>query len=118
LKRRAPMYAPVPNSDCQLAIDEADRWTSEAQWGLSHYDDGILYLACHILDEAQALASASVGQSGGALQPGPVSSEKILTWSVTYAVSEGGTWDDALATTAWGRKYLALRGRVFTSRIL
>lgn len=112
------MFAPVRNVDCQAAIDEAVRWTSEPQWGASHFDDGIFYLACHILEESEALAASTPGQSGSAIAPGPVASERILSWSVTYATNSSGVWDDALATTPWGRRYIAARERVFSSRIL
>lgn len=111
LRERAPAFNTVSDTLVQGAIDEAVRWTSETQWGPSHFDDGVFYLACHILEEDAALSADGLkaGETGAALPPGPVQSEKILTWSVSYAVAEGGSFDDALATTAWGRRYIARR---------
>lgn len=111
LKDRAPVFAEVNASAVQSAIDEATRWVSESQWGPSHYNDGVFYLACHILEESAQLNAEGVtpGTSGDRVAPGPVQSEKILTWSASYSVSEGGVFDDAFATTAWGRQFLARR---------
>lgn len=111
LKDRAPVFAEVEAASVQLAIDEAVRWTSETQWGPSHYDDGVFYLACHVLEETSQLNADGVqpGESGDRVAPGPIQRESILNWSASYAVSEGGVFDDAFATTAWGRMFIARR---------
>jgi len=110
------------DSDCvQDAIDEAVRYVSEVNWG-DRYNDGVFYLACHILAESamleQAGSDGGPASTGGAVPAGPVMSESILSWRTTYSVSEGGIFDDALATTTWGRQYLARSSRVFSRRVL
>jgi hypothetical protein len=110
------------DSDCvQNAIDEAVRYVSEVNWG-DRYDDGVFYLSCHILAESAMLEQAGTdggpAATGGAVPAGPVMSESILSWRTTYSVSEGGVFDDGLATTTWGRQYLARSNRVFSRRVL
>lgn len=116
LKARATAFASFGDSVVQAAIDEATRWTSETEWGSSHYDDGIFYLACHILDEDAALNAAGSGGGGSATPAGPMTSEKLLTWSASWATPD--EFNDALATTGWGRRYISARQRVFSSRCI
>lgn len=115
------VFDSVDDACVQEAIDEAVRYVSEVDWGC-RYDDGIFYLACHILAEAASIevAASDGGASAtvGAIPAGPVMSEKILTWSASYSVSEGGVFDDAFATTTWGRQYLARSSRVFSRRVI
>lgn len=119
IRTRAPAFAGEDDTTLQAAIDEAVRWINEPAWGASHFDDGVLYLACHILTEDALLKAApDAASQGEAIPAGPLASEKILTWSASYAVSEGGVFADALATTAWGRRFLARRQLVFPSRCL
>jgi hypothetical protein len=122
LYRRARGAFDGVDEDCvQDAIDEACRYVSEIEWG-SRFDDGVFYLACHILAEAAqieaAAADGGAAATGGAVPAGPISSESILSWRASYAVSEGGVFDDAFATTTWGRQYLARCHRVFSRRVL
>lgn len=115
LKQRAAAFAALSDSVVQAAINESVRWTSEPQWGASHFDDGVFYLACHILEEDAALNSQQLG--GGASTPaGPKTAEKLLTWSAEWDSPD--EFNDALATTGWGRRYLAARGRVFSTRCI
>jgi len=111
----------VDPADIQTAIDEACRYISESNWG-SRFDDGVFYLACHILAELGALEEAArdggAAATVGAVPAGPVMAEKILGWSANYAVSEGGVFDDAFATTSWGRMFLARCSRVFSGRVI
>lgn len=116
LKLRARPFSDLSDYVVQLAIDEAVRWMDEAQWGPSHYDDGVFYFSCHILEEDAKLNATVAGSSGDAVPAGPVQSEKILSWSISYAVAEGGAFDDALATTAWGRRFIARRQMIFSDR--
>lgn len=120
-ERARGAFDSVDPAAIQQAIDEACRYVSEPNWG-SRFDDGVFYLACHILAEAAALeeAAESGGASAtiGAVPSGPVLSERILSWSATYAGTEGGVFDDAFATTSWGRAYLARCNLVFSDRIL
>jgi len=112
----------VDDEAIQLAIDEAGRYISAENWS-GRLDDGVFYLACHILAELATVADAAADGGGaaatlGAVPAGPVSTEKILSWSATYSVSEGGVFDDALATTSWGRMFLARESRVFSGRVI
>lgn len=119
--RSRDVFSEVDEDCVQLAIDEAVRYVSEVNWG-GRYDDAIFYLACHILCEFAQLELAAVdggtASTGGAIPAGPVMAEKILSWSTSYAVSEGGVFDDAFATTSWGRMFLARESRVFSRRVL
>lgn len=118
-ERARGAFDDVDPADVQTAIDEACRYVSEPAWG-SRFDDGIFYLACHILAELAAIEEAAedggASATVGAMPAGPVMSEKILSWSASYAVSEGGVFDDAFATTTWGRMFLARCQRVFADR--
>lgn len=114
LKQRATAFSSMDNEIVQSAINEAVRWIDEAAWGVSHFDDGVFYLACHILDEDAALNSATAGSGADATPAGPLTSEKILGWSASWSSSDD--FNDALATTGWGRRYIARRSLVFSAR--
>jgi len=119
-RRSRGVFDSVDADDIQDAIDEACRNVSQKVFA-SRYDDGVFYFACHILSTlALMAASGSPEASVGAVPPGPIQSEKILSWTGTYAVSEGGVFDDALATTSWGREFLRLQNTVCaqTHRVL
>ena len=47
-KARGPSFSAVDNAVVQSALDEAVRWLNELAWG-GGYDDGVFYLAAHIL---------------------------------------------------------------------
>ena len=117
--RAAPIFDQLGDDVIQPAIDEACTYLNEVAWG-SRFDDGVFYLACHILTELEMLKEAAAdggaAATANAVPPGAVSSESILSWRASYAVSEGGVFDDALATTTWGRQYLARCQRVFADR--
>jgi hypothetical protein len=116
IRTRAPSFNDLSDAAIQLAIDEAERWMNETEWGPSHYNDGVFYLSCHILEEDAALADTD-GEGGEALPAGPLVAEKILSWSVRYG--EGpSAFDDAMATTAWGRRYIARRDCIFVGRVI
>ena len=119
--RARGVFDSVEDEEIQLTIDEACRYVSEENWG-ERFDDGVFYMTAHILTELALLESAAgdggAAASGNAVPAGPVSSESILQWRVSYAVSEGGAFDDALATTTWGRQYLARCHRVFSNRLI
>lgn len=111
----------VDPDDVQLAIDEAERYVSQSNWG-ARADDGVFYLACHILAETAMIVEAAddggPAATGGAVPAGPVQTEKILSWSASYSVSEGGVFDDEFSTTTWGRQFIARASRVFSNRVI
>ena len=115
LKARAEPFCSMTDARVQTAIDEAVRWLSEDNWGTSHFDDGVFYLACHILEEDAALNATTAGGAQGAL-PGSVESERVLSWSVSYATPQAFVY--GLPPTASGRRFLARRELVFSSRCL
>lgn len=72
-------------------------------WG-SLRQEGIVWLAAHML------AVANQGQAGDGNAAGPVTSRKAGDLSVSYGQIGGLHSSDAvLATTSYGRTYLALR---------
>jgi len=119
LKTRATVFAEVPDCDVNAAIDEAVRWVDDVAWGPSHYDDGVFYFACHVLTENAMLNLEGMTPAGsaGSVPAGPITQERILTWSASYATA-GAFEDDALSTTAWGRRFIARRDLVFSPRSL
>ena len=119
LKARAPAFATVRNVTLQVYIDEAVRWVDDVAWGPSHYDDGVFYFACHVLTENAMLNLEGMTPAGsaGSVPAGPITQERILTWSASYATA-GAFEDDALSTTAWGRRFIARRDLVFSPRSL
>src|SRR3990172_2719140 len=91
-----------------LAIAQAARLVNETQWGTTRSDDGVLYLACHIL---------KLLTEGDALAPSAVTSESVARVSTGYQQVGAGA-DSWLAGTAYGRHYLFLAGLVFPDRVL
>lgn len=117
LLTRARVFKSVADSEIQAAIDEAERWMCESNWGPSHYNDGVFYLAAHILAENEMLNSVETpAETGDAIAAGPLRSERILSWSASY--ESASDFDDAWATTAWGRRFIARRDCVFSARIM
>ena len=116
LKDRARSFASLSDTVVQTAIDEAVRWINEAAWG-ARFDDGVYYFACHLLEEDAALNAVDAGDGATALPAGPVTAERILSWSAEYATSKDFV-EDNLATTSWGRRFIARRKLVFANRCI
>ena len=118
LKRRTRcIFTKVNKNEVQDAIDEAVRWLNEPNWGASHFDDGVLYLATHLLEELEGLRLAGLGGGTNAVPAGAVESERLLSWSASYAINKAFE-DNALATTVWGRKFIAAQQRIMSVRQL
>lgn len=117
--RTRRIFADVDVPCVEDALAEAARWVGEKAWA-NLYEDGIVYFAAHLLTELAQLeagAKTAGAQAGGSAVPaGPVTQERILNWSASYATEAFSR--DALATTSWGRMYLARRQLVFGSRCI
>ena len=114
---RAPAFKAADEACIQFAIDEAVLYTNETNWG-AKFNNGVFYLACHILTESLAFAAAGLEGGVSALPAGGVTSEKIDEWAATYGGLGNAFEGEALATTAWGRSYIARRKTIFSRRIL
>lgn len=116
LKDRARSFSSISDAVVQVAIDEAARWMNETAWG-TRFDDGVFYLACHILEEDAAMNNVDAGDGATALPAGPVTAERILNWSAEYATAKDFI-DDDMATTSWGRRFISRRKLVFAGRCM
>lgn len=115
-EKTSPLFDETCEEDVQSALDSAALYLSEANWG-SRYNDGQFLLAAHFLTELQMLiSSSSIAGSATAIASGGIKSEKIKSWSATYADSNSAFDDNALSTTSWGRAFIARRNLVFPVR--
>ena len=113
----SPMFDGVCDEAIQEALDDAALFISESNWS-ARYCSGVLLLAAHWVTEFEMLINAgSVAASASAIR-GEISSEKIKSWSASYGNgNSGGVFDgDALATTSWGKAFIAKRNLIFSCR--
>jgi len=94
-------FASMAESAVQSAIDEAVREVSQSVFG-TRYDDGVKYLAAHLL---------AVMKQGGNAPSGPVLAEHVGAIGRSYAIPAGIT-AESLAMTIYGRRYLEIRQQV------
>jgi hypothetical protein len=106
LQTRFSEFASLDPGVVEAAIAEAELQVSRTAWGEERADAGVLYLAAHIL---------KLDAQGGDAPPGPITSERLMSWGATYAVPTTGS-SEPEAVTAYGRRYLALRRGVFGAR--
>jgi hypothetical protein len=106
LKARFSEFADTADELVEAALAEAELQVSRTAWGEARADAGVTYLAAHIL---------KLDAQGGDAPPGPVTSERLMSWGATYAVPTSGS-SEPEATTAYGRRFLALRRGVFAPR--
>jgi len=113
--KRAPAFKCVSPLAIQQGIDEAERSTNRENWGVKA-DDAVFYLAAHLITLNTHLNSLDA--TGGLSAPaGPVKSESLLEWSATYETSAALS-GEAMATTSWGRIFVAMRRTIFSRRCL
>jgi hypothetical protein len=106
LKARFSEFSATADELVDAAIAEAELQVSRTAWGEERADAGVLYLAGHIL---------KLDAQGGDAPPGPITSERLMSWGATYAVPTTGS-SEPEAVTAYGRRFLALRRGVFGAR--
>jgi hypothetical protein len=94
-------FAGASQSVIEGYIAEASRQLSEFGWG-DFYDEGIKYLAAHLL------AVMKAGSKGSA---GPVTSERAGPVARSYAAAEMSS-TEALSATTYGRRFMELRHMV------
>jgi hypothetical protein len=108
-----PTLGAAPAAIITDALAEAAREVSETAWG-SRSDDGILWLAAHLVHSLDPAFSPSASVSG------PVTKMRVGDRDVAFAnpLSSDGGGSDWLKTTKYGLRYLHLRDLVFGSRKL
>lgn len=104
IKSRWSEFASLEDATVTAAIEEAGRRVSSTAWG-DLADDGVRYLAAHIL--AQDIA-------GSAASPGPLVSRSLDGASATYAVAGMAT---ETGGTAYGRRFQELHALIFAGRV-
>lgn len=107
IKERFDEFDPVPIDRVTNAITEAGRRVNTSQWG-GHADDGILYLACHLL---------KFQELGDGLAAGAMTSKTVGPVSASFATPDVLS-RSALGATAYGRYFLDLQSLVFPTRVL
>lgn len=118
LDKTGDLFSSVCKSDIQDAIDTAESMMSVSAWG-SLYDNGLFLLSCHFVVELQMLTQAgNIHASANAINASPLKMEKIGEWQAAYGGSSNvSPFDgDPLATTSWGRAYIARRDSIFAAR--
>lgn len=105
LKELFAELADVPGEKVERFIGMAERRVSRDAWG-ARADDGVMYLAAHLLTQSEKGAGAA---------PGPVSSVSVGEVSQSYAVPSD--LQGSLGATHYGREFLELRGHVFADRV-
>jgi hypothetical protein len=101
-----PEFADTESALVQDCLDSAQRNVSTTAWG-ARADDGVYWLAAHLL---------RVTQNGANAASGPISGHSVGDVSVSYATT--ATPGDGLAATAYGVQYVALRSMIFAARCL
>lgn len=111
LKARHVAFAATADATVEAAIAEAERCTNRDRWG-SKADDGVTYLAAHIL-AVDALAAQSANAKG------PITSESIgpLSWAY-QAPQQTSAADTQLSSTTYGQSYMRLRASLYLSRAI
>lgn len=102
-----PEFQSVDNGVVTRFINKAELRVNRTEWG-NKADDGVGYLAAHLLKRMQ---------QGDGAAAGPVSSERVGDINVSYGVSEDFK-DRELASTVYGRQYLDLCSEVFAARVV
>lgn len=117
-KARFTVFSSLSDAVVETALAEAGRRCSSSAFGTSElHDDAVGYLAGHILAQDAAMnAAGSPAASAGAGDAGAVASKSAMGQSISYAVPEVFS-KSALATTAWGRRYLELTSLAFPARV-
>lgn len=95
-----PFIADLSDQQISDALVIASRRLLASRWPLD-YGDAVSLLTLHLL------VSAPGGSQYGA--GGPVASESMGAWSKSYAVQAANAGDEDLATTTYGRRFIALR---------
>ncbi len=106
IKTRLPEFAGTATATLTLALAEAERRINPTQWGVSKADDATVYLTGHLL---------ALGCKQGDSPAGAVTSERVGDVQVSYALP-GAFSQSALASTAYGRRYLELLALIFPTR--
>lgn len=114
--KRSPAFKCVNPLAIQQGIDEAERATNRTNFGVKA-DDAVFYLAAHIITLNTHLNEQ--GPTGGltGTPAGMIKSERLLEWSASYDSSNAFS-QEVLGSTAWGRHYIALRGMIFSNRLI
>lgn len=113
-KARLPAFKCVSNPAVQYGIDEAERCTNRCNWGVKA-DDAVLYQAAHIIALNTQMGKAGAGGIG--VPTGPIKSERLLEWAATYD-SVSAFSGAMMATTVYGRHFVAMKRMIFSNRCI
>lgn len=103
LKARYPEFKQADET-VGLVISEAALEVAQSAWG-KFYASGVLALAAHMLS-----IETRRGGTGAGAMPGPVTGKKAGEIQFNYAAPPVNSMDEAaLASTAYGQRYLHLR---------
>lgn len=119
---------PTTPERVQRFLDAAERRVARDLWG-DKGDDGVLYLAAHLLAEDVIANSVQLvdvtGPAGG--YAGVITSESLGPISRSYGAKAGSSFTDAaggnafadepLATTVWGKRFVALRREIMAQGV-
>ena len=114
IKARCPEFTATETATIELAIADAALQLNTDAWGSTSLSDlAHVYLSAHILKLWALWAVA------GSAPTGALKSVKDGDLAKTYAISDAGASGDAsLASTAYGREFIRLRGMAFGSRVM
>lgn len=106
---RFPEFVNRSDGNVQAVLDEAVGEVGDT-WIESDRTPAVLHLTAHLL----ASSGTGVGAGGGGVAvTGPIRSRTVGDVSVTFAGAGSTKSDDLLATTGYGRRYLALMRKNF-----
>ena len=109
-RTRFPEFADVADPRVEMFLDDAALQVHQPVWG-KFYDQGVLYLAAHLLSIA---GREEEGEGEGADGAGPVYSDTVGPLNYKRAVTpvsvEGG--EALLSSTSYGLRYIELRSLI------
>ena len=110
-KARHARFATVADATVDLYLAEAGRSVDDSVWAATDYDDGVMYLAAHLMWTEGALDPTGPAQGTA----GTVKRQKAGEVEIEYHPAPGGDpmnrLDGLYQSTIWGRRYLELAGR-------
>lgn len=105
-KAIATQYSSETDDTINGVINRAERRVNRTAWGDEKADEGVIYLAAHLLTQDKEQDEAA---------PGPETQQSSGNARRAYQVPPPfAKYPEA--STAWGRRYLELRQTVFADR--
>lgn len=119
--------SPKSQATVERFLGYAEDRVARDVWG-SKADQGVIYLAAHLLTEDHILNSTPIvspTSASGAGYAGAITSESMGPLSRSFGAGTGlaassgaGAFnDEALATTGWGKRFVALRSELLVQGV-